>query len=206
MLQPMPESDFSRSIESFFGSTQDFQQVRIEMLKFAILQLQDENLAEDAVQEAMLAAHKNLDRFTGKSAFKTWVFAILKHKIIDLIRKQQKHKCVDSIDDTREEELSQELFNGKGHWHKDCRPENWCEPMQEVKNDHFWQVFDSCLNHLPENLGRAFMMREIIELETAEICQALDVSSSNLYVLLYRSRLRLRECLENNWFSEEGQL
>lgn len=206
MAQPMYDNEPSKNLENnAFSNSQDFAQLRLEMLKFANLQLQDECMAEDAVQEAMLAAHKNINKFAGKSAFKTWVFAILKHKIIDVLRKQQKHQLVGSLSDENEETLDASLFDGNGHWQKQSRPENWCEPMEAVKNDHFWQVFDACLNHLPDNLSRAFMMREFIELETDEICQTLEISSSNLYVVLYRARLRLRECLENNWFAGEAQ-
>ncbi len=194
------------SVGEHFGDAQAFEQMRLEMLKFAVLQLQDECLAEDAVQEAMLSAYKNLAKFARKSAFKTWVFAILKNKIIDILRKGNREISVNPLADKDEEGLSNTLFDHRGHWTQETKPESWSAPMESVKQQQFWQVFEACLNHLPETLGRAFMMREFIELERDEICETLAISESNLYVILYRSRLRLRECLENNWFTEGESL
>ena len=73
---------------------------------------------------------------------------------------------------------------------------------RSVKNDHFWRVFETCLSGLPENQARLFMMREFLEFESGEICETLSITTSNLHVMLYRARLRLRECLENKWFLE----
>ena len=103
----------------------------------------------------------------------------------------------DSVDD-----LFDKIFDGKGFWHAHERPVSWAEPATVMQNEHFWQVFDSCLNNLPAQHARVFMMRQFLELESDEICENLRISTSNLHVLLYRARLGLRECLENNWFTE----
>ncbi|HCZ9271441.1 MULTISPECIES: sigma-70 family RNA polymerase sigma factor [unclassified Vibrio] len=174
--------------------------IREEMLKFARLQLRDEGMAEDAVQEALLAAHRNIAKFGRKSAFKTWVFAILKNKIIDLLRKNQREVSVSQLGNEESDVMDEVLFNQRGYWHADERPIGWSMPMESVKDEQFWLVFETCLNALPENLARVFMMREFVELESDEICQNLGLTTSNLHVMLYRSRLRLRECLENKWF------
>ena len=182
-------------------------QLRDTMLKFAKLQLADEALAEDAVQEALIGALKNAQKFERRSALKTWVFAILKNKIADSLRKGKKYVQASSlINESQEDEAMDHLFKSNGHWQKHERPQNWGAPQEAVKQAHFWRVFETCLHALPENQARLFMMREFIQLEANEICESLDISTSNLHVMLYRARLRLRECLETKWFLKGDNL
>jgi RNA polymerase sigma-70 factor (TIGR02943 family) len=174
--------------------------LREQMLRFSRLQLGDQALAEDAVQEAFAGALKNAGSFAGSSALKTWIFAILKNKIADLLRRKKRESPMsDLVRDDDDDDFSA-LFNRKGFWHAEERPVAWSEPEQYLENDHFWVVFEACLDHLPPKQARVFMMREFVELETSEICEAASLSVSNLHVLLHRARLRLRECLENKWF------
>lgn len=178
-------------------------ELRGQMLKFAILQLSDSQLAEDAVQEALIGALKNARSFNRRAALKTWVFAILKNKIADMLR--QRHRLVEAsrlLHDDQDEENLDMLFNTKGFWQPDERPAAWSAPAESVKSEHFWRVFETCLSDLPENQARLFMMREFLELESNEICETQRITTSNLHVMLYRARLRLRECLENHWFLE----
>lgn len=180
-------------------------ELRAQMLKFAALQLKDEALAEDAVQEALIGALKNAKSFGRRSALKTWVFAILKNKMADLLRKRQRVIEASSLlRDHEDDENLDELFDNKGFWKVEERPAGWSQPMDAMRNEHFWRVFEACLSGLPENQARLFMMREFLEFESSEICQNLSITTSNLHVMLYRARLRLRECLENRWF-EGGQ-
>lgn len=176
-------------------------ELREQMIKFAILQLQDESTAEDVVQEALVGALKNAKSFQRKSALKTWVFAILKNKIIDSLRKGQKTVAVSQICEDQEQEI-EALFDNKGHWHQDEKPKHWEQPEGQLEDEHFWRAFDICLNALPAKYARFFMMREFLELETHEICENETLNANNLHVILYRARVRLRECLENGWFAE----
>lgn len=179
--------------------------LRLQMLKFATQQLSDVVAAEDAVQEALIGALKNAASFQGQSALKSWVFAILKHKIADALRTRQRYVDASHILKENEESLDfSDLFNERGYWPKHEHPQPWLTPEQVMKDEHFWRVFELCLDNLPTNQGRAFMMREFIELETDEICQTMELTVSNLNVLLYRARMRLRECLNINWFAGEG--
>jgi len=175
--------------------------IRAQMLKFAILQLQDEALAEDAVQEALVGALKNAASFGRRSALKTWIFAILKNKITDIIRQRYRHAEVHENQTDGHDNLDS-LFDSRGFWQKEELPEAWSQPSESVKDEHFWRVFETCLSGLSATHARLFMMREFLELESEEICQSLQISTSNLHVMLYRARLRLRECLENRWFSD----
>lgn len=173
------------------------------MLRFATLQLRDPHLAEDAVQEALLGAFKYADSFTGKAAYKNWVFAILRNKIADIIRKNRHLVTASSLVDHDDGELEEQLFNQSGRWHREEMPVRWASPEASFEDERFWAIFEFCLDHLPPNQGRVFMMREFISLDSPEICQELNLTVSNLNVLLYRARLRLRECLENKWQRQE---
>lgn len=175
--------------------------LRLQMLKFATLQLSDSHLAEDAVQEALIGALKNAKTFAGQAALKTWVFAILKNKIADVLRQKQRLVYASSLlkEDEEKEDFS-ELFNQKGMWQPDERPAGWGNPQDALHQSQFWLTFEVCLEALPGNQARVFMMREFIELESDEICSTIGITTSNLNVMLHRARLRLRECLENRWF------
>lgn len=180
--------------------------LRAQMLRFATLQLRDPDLAEDAVQEALLGALRNQGSFSGRSAFRTWVFGILKHKIADLLRQRTRVTPASDLaaaDEDDDGELLERLFDGAGHWHLDAKPKPWRDPDASLEDARFWRVFESCLEHLPERQARVFMMREFVGLDTDAICKAAGLSVTNLHVILHRARLRLRACLEEHWFAEE---
>lgn len=179
--------------------------LRAQMLKFATLQLSDPIAAEDAVQEALTGALRNATSFGGRSALRTWVFAILKNKIVDMIRQRQRRAEIQPLlNFESDDEETTELFDRRGMWRPEDRPTDWGNPEDELLGKEFWRVFDACLNHLPAQQGRIFMMREFLDMATTEICAEADITVSNLNVLLHRARLRLRGCLENHWFAKEA--
>ncbi len=175
------------------------EQLRLQLLKFATLQLRDPHSAEDAVQEAMLGAFRYADSFHGRAAYKTWVFAILKHKIADQLRQRQRLTTVSELSDEADQPFEDTLFNQAGRWHREERPMRWSSPDDSLEDERFWHIFEACLDGLPARQARVFMMREFVGLESPEICAELALTVSNLNVILYRARLRLRECLENRW-------
>ncbi len=181
------------------------EELRVVMLRFATQQLGDEQQAEDAVQEALIGALRNARSFKRESALKTWVFAILKHKIIDIMRSQKRWQSPDShAMDPDGDERHDHLFDTRGAWAQEERPGHWAHPMTKIHDEHFWRVFEICLDDLPAMQSRAFMMREFLELDGSEICASLEITTSNFHVLLYRARLRLRKCLEKRWFAGEA--
>ncbi|MBP1506520.1 RNA polymerase factor sigma-70 [Acinetobacter nosocomialis] len=180
------------------------QDLRQQMIKFAFLQLSSLAQAEDVVQEALTSAFQHLDSFKGRAAFKTWVFSILKNKIIDVLRQKSRLVAMSELFKDEESELSvDELFDASGHWHKYEAPQAWQSPEEMIEQSDFWIIFEVCLDHLPAKYAQVFMMREVIELSSNEICSKLELSISNFNVLMYRSRTRLRECLENKWLLKE---
>lgn len=177
--------------------------IRCDMLKFAQMQLRDASLAEDAVQEALVAALAGGRSFDGRAAVKTWVFSILRHKIVDLIRLQSRTTNVSALgdDEAGMDETFEALFKANAHWRPETRPVGWGNPEETLREERFWAVFEICLNHLPEKTARVFMMREFLEFETDEVCRELSITISNCNVILHRARNGLRQCLEKSWFA-----
>jgi len=191
MSETSPESIGTASIESH----------RSYLLRYALLQLRDQGAAEDVVQDTLLAALEGATRFSGKSSLKTWLTGILKHKIIDQIRRQSREQPLVSGDgEGSEAEAVDALFLEDGHWRQP--PSNWGDPDKALENKAFIEVFEQCAKNMPAKTARAFMMREVMELSTEEICKELEISTTNCWVMLHRARLNLRECLELKWFGK----
>lgn len=174
--------------------------LRARMLRFATLQLGDPHAAEDAVQEALMGALANAQSFRGQAALRTWVFAILKNKIADALRQRSRIVTASRLLDDEEAGDTLEAFDARGHWNPTDRPATWADPESALQDQQFWKVFEACLDHLPGQQARLFMMREFVQLETEEICRTAGISTGNLNVTLHRARSRLRACLEDNWF------
>ena len=185
-------------LEVFFGERRD------DLVRFAVLQLRDESTAEDVVQEALIAAMQGIEKFQGRSSLKTWVFSILKRKIIDAMRSKRREISVSQVKSGEDEEHDfSELFDRKGHWATEHRPHRWTEPEDTLEQKQFWTVFELCIDHLPTRTAQVFSMRELLGLDTDEICKELSISTSNCWVILHRARLGLRDCLEQQWFEQK---
>ena len=184
--------------------TAELETHRRYLLRVAQLQLRDADLAEDVVQETLLAALAARDGFSGRSSIKTWLTGILKHKIVDAIRQKQRQPIVMA---TFEEETDLEdfdaLFRDDGGWA--APPADWGDPETALSRHEFMDVMQACLERLPPNTARVFVMREIMELTSDEICKELTITANNLWVILYRARMALRQCLQQNWFAGESR-
>jgi RNA polymerase sigma-70 factor (ECF subfamily) len=172
--------------------------MRPQLVRFAQLQLRNEALAEDAVQDALMAVLEKPDSFRGQSSLRTYVTGILKFKIIDNLRLAGRERQLESADGESDDDAIDALFVADGHTRD--MPRQWGDPDGTLEQKDFFRVLEVCLDKLPAQAARIFMMREWLELETGEICKELTISASNLWVILYRARLRLRECLDLNWF------
>lgn len=167
------------------------------LYRFALARLKDPSLSEDAVQETMLAAIKN-HSFEGSSTARTWLTGILKHKIIDLQRKQLRELSVsDLVDLEASEQSMDDFFDQTGHWLD--KPQSMAMPDNLLEQKQFLAVLNQCLDRLPKKLKIIFMLRDMQELENENICKELDISATNAWVMLYRARMGLRKCLELNW-------
>jgi RNA polymerase sigma-70 factor (ECF subfamily) len=181
----------------------ELERQRSYLMRVARLQLRDTALAEDVVQDTLAAALTAKDGFTGKSSVKTWLTGILKHKIVDAIRRKQREPVAAStLDEEADLEDFEGLFKASGAWQ--APPADWGDPEQSLSRQQFFDVMQLCLDKLPPNTARVFVMREVMELTSEEICKELTITANNLWVILYRARMSLRECLEINWFSGGG--
>jgi len=169
------------------------------LMKFARLQLRNEAWAEDAVSETLLAALSKPQSFQARSQLKTWLVGILKHKVIDILRQRQREVVLDEgSDDNTVDPLDHMVFKKDGHFAE--KPAEWGNPERDMQSRQFFAVLEACAEKLPPAQGRLFLMREWLELSSEDICKELSLTPTNLYVQLHRARLRLRECLELNWF------
>ena len=184
------DADFRRQIEA----------LRPYLLRYATLQLRDAAAAEDAVQEALLAALAGEANFAGRSNLRTWLTGILKHKIVDGIRRQARERPAADLQEGDEGGEFDGLFDRRGHWQE--APDAWQQPEGALGQKQFLAALEACLRALPERTARVFMMREHLGLETAEICKELGISATHCWVMLHRARMALRLCLQTNWFEK----
>ena len=164
------------------------------LLRYASLQLRDAHAAEDAVQETLLAALAGEAGFGERASLRTWLTGILKHKIIDAIRRASREAPA-----LAEDEFDA-LFDQRGHWVE--MPAAWSDPDAALQQQRFFAALELCLGRLPPKTSQAFMMREHLGLQTGEICKELAITPTHCWVLLYRARMALRECLNKEWFGK----
>lgn len=182
------DEDLAKSLESH----------RKYLLRYALFQLRDPSLAEDAVQDTFIAALAQHDGFQGRSQLRTWLTAILKNKVIDLVRKRGRGLPADAVPLGEEDDSADSSFNAKGRWIDP--PADWGLPDAALESNQFWRVYQKCCQRMPERHALVFSMREVMDMSTEEICKKLEISTSNLHVILYRARLSLRSCMTKDWF------
>ncbi len=165
------------------------------LYRFALARLRDPHLAEDVVQETFLAAIKSPD-FAGQSSPRTWLTGILKHKVIDVMRKNIREVAASDLMTDQDANMD-EFFDETGHWEE--KPLAWDMPQDALEQKQFLGTLQSCMDKLPAKLAQLFLMRDIQESDNEEICKELNISATNAWVMLYRARMGLRKCLEINW-------
>lgn len=169
------------------------------LYRFALARVEQPDVAADLVQDTLVDAWKNRARFAGRSALGTWLVGIMKHKISDYFRHRSvtQQACRVPL-----ELLDEPTFTRKGFWKADLG--RWPrDPSTTLMEQEFWQIFSTCVEALPQNLGEAFMLRELDGLSSEEICKLLGITATNLWARLHRARLQLRACLQQHWFHDD---
>ncbi len=171
------------------------------LYRYALIRVRSEATAEDLVQETLLAGFQSFDRFSGQSTVRTWLVGILKHKIIDHFRKNR-HEITTLNDTETADDILAYQFDQQGNWKINLI--EWGTPEKSMDNEQFWVVFNDCLSRLPQRMADLLLLRTVDGLETEECCALLGFETDNqLWVTLSRTRVKLRLCLETNWFSKE---
>lgn len=165
---------------------------------YALGRVRNPDVAEDLVQDTLLAAFKGAEGFSGQSTERTWLVGILKHKILDYFRTHKREMAVEHPQDHVTDPGG--YLDRKGHW-KLGQSEWITQPEKAFEPKEFWKILNRCLEHLNEKQRHVFTLRELEDHNAEEICDRLDISSSNLWVLLHRARLQLKSCLEQNWLN-----
>ena len=170
---------------------------------YALSRVRRPDVAEDLVQEALLAALGSASGFEGRSQERTWLIGILRHKLIDYLRKKTRSKEVQEPA-MGEGQGTMGLFNKRGRWNP--KPAAWGEdPAALYEDKEFWRVYEACRSKLPATLAEAYTLRELEGLAPDTACQVLGITASNLAVRLHRARLALRGCLEDQWFEARSK-
>ena len=175
--------------------------------RYAMAQLRDSQLAEEAVQEALLAALEGIGSFDGRSSLRTWLTSILRFKVIDLQRRlaTDRARMPAGADAACEDDAwMDDFFDETGHWR--TPPQAWNDPEAAFEQAHFWSTFEACLGGLSAQGGRVFFKREVLGEDTEAICRDENITPANCWVLLHRARVALRTCLERRWFGGEAAI
>ena len=162
------------------------------LFRHALFRVRDRQLAEDIVQETLLAAVSSRDSFAGLSNEKTWLVGILKHKTLDYFRRSQNLLSLTTDD-------AEDYFDEEGTWRAELQPRSWSNPATLLENKDCQRVICECLNQLPERQRRVFLLREVDGLSSKEICELLDLTPGNLSVTLHRTRLKLQSLIAGKW-------
>lgn len=170
------------------------------LLKFAVLQVGRKEVAEDLVQEVLLAAVKGLDGFSGRASVRTWLTAILLNKVADHRRLAAREVSIEAQEQALGADSIEAMFRANGSYAS--IPLQWRNPEESLTDKRFFDALEACLRRLSELGRQVFLLRELMGLSVEEICNELGVTTANCHVLLHRGRMRLRSCLEDGWFAE----
>ncbi|AOW19078.1 RNA polymerase subunit sigma-70 [Polaribacter vadi] len=187
----MPQEEITLNPDKWIDNYADY------LFNYAVVRVNNSDVAKDLVQDAFYAALKSAKNFQGKSTERTWLVSILKRKVIDYYRKINSKKG--------KAEVRMNFYDdgeNEGSWLEERVPQSWNnETEKDIENLELKNQLDTCIDNLPEKYALVFRMKTIQEFETEEICKELDITASNLWVIIHRARTQLRKCMEDNWFN-----
>lgn len=164
---------------------------------YVVQRVKDTHIAKDLVQETFLAAWRNVDKYNGEASVKTWLFTILKNKIIDHYRKSTNRLTDELVSDEVDQDV---FFDTAGHWQKSANPSDWSISQENnIESKEFYSILLNCKKKLKEIQASVFTMKYLDDMDSEEICKELNITPSNYWVLLHRAKVQLRSCIESNW-------
>ncbi len=164
------------------------------MLRFARRRVRDESLAEDAVQDALLAALSNLESFQGQSALRTWLIGILNHKIQDAFRREARY--LPATDSARDDETPEDGLDRLACGQP--RQPDTDDPAQRVAGARLLEALLGEIEALPGTLREVFVLQVLEGRDTSEVCRQLGITEANCWVRLHRARRRLAERMRDH--------
>ncbi|MGO4820677.1 MULTISPECIES: sigma-70 family RNA polymerase sigma factor [unclassified Flavobacterium] len=171
-----------------------------ELYSWALYKTSSKETAEDLVQETFLAAFRKLDTFQGKSQPKTWLFSILNNKLIDYYRSSAKTtKQNFSLTETSGVALAEGLFNQYGCWKNNDVNPIWDQEEELLDNPDFNNTLEICMEELPTKWKLAITSKYLTHKNATEICQELEITVSNYWQIVHRSKLLIKKCLDVKW-------
>jgi len=171
-----------------------------ELFSWALYKTSSKETAEDLVQETFLAAFRKIDTFQRKSQPKTWLFSILNNKVIDYYRLSAKTtKQNYSLSEKSGYELSDGLFNDTENWKNNGIDPIWNQEEELLDNPEFNNLMRECMEGLPKKWNYALTYKHLTDKNAAEICQELEITTSNYWQIVHRAKLLLKKCLEIKW-------
>ncbi|OWK47020.1 sigma-70 family RNA polymerase sigma factor [Fimbriiglobus ruber] len=172
------------------------------LYRFALAKIRRPDEAEDIVQDTLLAAWRGRAEFAGRASERSWLTAILKRKVVDHLRRRVRERT-DPIPDDRGS--TGDPFNRWGKWK--TPPGNWGQhgPGEELNREEFWATMHDCMGKLPRRLHDAFALRYLDERGAEDVCEDMGLTTTNLWVMLHRARLKMWQCLSENWFGHEPE-
>jgi RNA polymerase sigma-70 factor (TIGR02943 family) len=170
------------------------------LYNYAFARLNDDDLSRDLVQDTFLAALEKVGAFKGDSTERTWLTAIMKHKIVDVYRKSVA-KGVARFKSTDGESQQRGFFDpDNGHWNPPYYPQLLgVEDNDPLSNKELAGVLQRCLKKLPPQWLSVFTLKHVDDHKTEVICKSLKISAGNFWVIMHRAKLNLRECLQKHW-------
>ncbi len=169
------------------------------LYNYAYTRINNEEQARDLVQDTFLAALEKVALFNGDSSERTWLVAILKNKVVDVYRKKASGLTFNADPETAELEQQHFFEAATGHWHRAHQPQPL--PMEEDSYalQEFKSILQQCLQKLPALWLAVFTMKHLEEEATDKICSSLKITPANFWVIMHRTKLNLRACLQKNW-------
>jgi len=165
------------------------------LFNYTISRVNDREMAKDLVQETFLAGLKSMKNFKGEASERTWLVSILKRKIIDYYRK------INSNKGKAEVKMTYKGDENEGDWLEERVADPFDRNAEDkIENVELEDAIYNCLGKLPEKQATVFKMKTILGYETEVICNELNITPSNLWVIIHRARVAMAECMEKNWF------
>lgn len=168
------------------------------LYRFALMRVSDSDQAKDLVQDTLIAALSAQTRFGGNSSERTWLTGILKYKILDYYRKKGRE-----IPESQLAPDSDDSGGFQNHLHQNPKPIRWDERADTIlSNQQLGSVLSECVEKLPKHIQQIFIMREIDHIDSEEVCNILDITSTKLYVVMHRARKTLKDCVQKVWMQK----